>query len=39
MNLGTIWGRFVEKAGGKKSCATVPLRQFWTGDTVPLSDE
>ncbi len=26
MNLGTIWGRFVEKTGGQKSRATVPLK-------------
>ena len=25
VNLGTIWGRFVEKTGGQKSRATVPL--------------
>ncbi len=29
MNLGTIWGRFVEKTGGQKSRATVPLREFF----------
>ncbi len=27
MNSGTIWGRLVEKPRGKKSRATVPLRQ------------
>ncbi len=28
MNLGTIWGRFVEKTGAQKSRATVPFRQL-----------
>ncbi len=28
MNSGTIWGRFVEKPRGKKSRATVPLKQI-----------
>ncbi len=26
MNSGTIWGIFVEKTRGRKSCATVPLK-------------
>ncbi len=30
MNLGTIWGRFVEKNSGKKSRATVSLRNYST---------
>jgi hypothetical protein len=28
VNLGTIWGRFVEKTEGQKSRATVPLMQL-----------
>ncbi len=37
MNLGTILGRFVEKTGGQKSRATVPLKFFWhivAGSTI-----
>jgi hypothetical protein len=32
--LGTIWGRFVEKTGGKKSRATVPLRAGKEGQSL-----
>jgi hypothetical protein len=28
VNSGTIWGRFVEKTRGQKSCATVPLSKI-----------